>query len=186
MEPSKGEMRQYLDIVNRSVSVRRVGRVPYIFCHGLLPVPGAQLTRPYMPSLDKLVFAEASYLKLANLSFSWQSSAFLDVCGFWRTVFVGVSLSDPNMRRWLGWLHSNRTSELRESGGYEGASTYHLWIRKAPSDEDEKRWIESTVAHLGVRLVWVREWTEAGDALAKMLGLGERQDDDEANPTART
>lgn len=170
-EPSKGEMRQYLDLVNRSIAVRMVGRVPYIFCHGLLPVPQSPVARSHMASTDKLVFSEAAYLELANLSFSWQSSAFLDVCASRRTVFVGVSLSDPNMRRWLGWLHANRRAELAEASEYEGSATYHIWIRKEPRREEERRWIEASVAHLGIRLVWIQDWPDVGLSLSKMLGV---------------
>ncbi len=171
MEPLKGEMQQHLDLVNRSIAVRRVDRVPYLFCHGLLPVPDAKIARSHMQAVDKLVFSEATYLDLANLSFSWQSSAFLDVCASRRTVFVGVSLSDPNMRRWLGWLHSNRTAELTETSTYDGPATYHAWIRKTPPSDQEKRWIESSVAHLGIRLIWINDWTEVGPTLSRMLGL---------------
>lgn len=170
-EPSKGEMRQYLDLVNRSIAVRMVGRIPYIFCHGLLPVPQSPVARSHMASIDKLVFSEAAYLELANLSFSWQSSAFLDVCASRRTVFVGVSLSDPNMRRWLGWLHANRCTELAEASEYEGPATYHIWIRKEPQREEEKRWVEASVAHLGIRLVWIRDWPDVGLIFSKMLGV---------------
>ena len=35
------------------------------------------------------------------------------------------------------------------------------------------RWVESTVAHLGVRLVWLDDWSEMGAALTSMLGLAD-------------
>lgn len=167
----RGRTRQHIDLVNRTIAVRQVQRIPYIFCHGLLPIAGSTVARSHMAATDKLVFSEAAYLELANLSFSWQSSAFLDVCASRRTVFVGVSLSDPNMRRWLGWLHASRTEELADTRGYDGPSTHHIWIRKDPPTAEERRWVEASVAHLGVRLAWITDWHEVADTLSRMLGV---------------
>jgi hypothetical protein len=166
--PSK---KQGLDIITHSVSNRRANRIPFYFCHGLLPLPGRSLNKNAAQSIDKLVFSEASYLQLANLAFSWQSSVFIDVCSSKTVVFVGVSLSDPNMRRWLSWISSNRRLELIQQGKYTGVSTSHYWINKEPSLSTEKDWIESTVAHLGVRVIWIDSWDDVGKALKILLGM---------------
>jgi hypothetical protein len=167
--PTKGDDRECLDLVTRSISGRRPDRVPYILCHGMLPIPTAKAIKS-MAALDKLVFSESEYLELANQSFSWQSSAFLDICASRTVVFVGVSLSDPNMRRWLTWTHANRLREIQilEKRAV-GVSTLHYWINKRPREVELARIIESTVQHLGVRLIWIDEWNEVGDALRLML-----------------
>ncbi|HEV7472718.1 MAG TPA: SIR2 family protein [Pyrinomonadaceae bacterium] len=162
--------KQVIDIVTRAISNRRQSRIPYFFCHGLLPTPKPQRRGPQVESVDKLVFSETSYLQLANLAFSWQSSVFIDVCSSRSVVFVGVSLTDPNMRRWLSWIVANRVQELRDQGIYRGVSTTHIWINKAPASSQERSWIESCVAHLGVRLVWIDDWDEVGRALRALLG----------------
>lgn len=159
-----------IDVVTRSISGRRPGRIPYYFCHGLLPVPGGSAS-PHKNSVDKLVFSEAKYLQLANNAFAWQSAAFIDVCMSRSIVFIGVSLSDPNMRRWLSWVHASRVSELLELQGPESVSTTHYWITIDPGSVIKKRWIESTVAHLGVRLVWIPNWDATEIVLRKILGL---------------
>jgi hypothetical protein len=167
---AKGEQRPRFDMVTHGTSDRVRDRVPYIFCHGLLPVPDVH--RRWSPrAVDKLVFSEGSYLQLANSSFSWQSSVFLDVCAFRSVVFVGVSLSDPNMRRWLSWVHTNRIQELHARFGRGGPSTDHFWINKLPKSDTERQWIEASVAHLGVRLLWIPDWSQIGLALRAMLGL---------------
>ena len=32
-------------------------------------------------------------------------------------------------------------------------------------------WIEAAVSHLGIRLIWIDSWAQAGLALSKMLGI---------------
>lgn len=153
-----------VDRVTRLVSYREPGRIPYFFCHGLLPFPKASTRFKKDTDLGKLVFSESEYLALANTSFAWQSSAFLDVALFRQIVFLGVSLSDQNMRRWLAWIHAARTKELTRLGG-SGPSTTHYWITKHASTQAEERWVESCVAHLGVRVVWLSAWNELGPCL---------------------
>jgi len=166
----RGELKAVTDIVTHGISNRRANRIPYYFCHGLLPVPVSPARNQATQSLDKLVFSEATYLQLSNTSFSWQSSVFIDVCSSKSVLFIGVSLSDSNMRRWLSWIHANRIQELRERNAYRGVSTSHYWINKSPISDQERLWIESSVAHLGVRLIWINDWNEIGQALRLMLG----------------
>jgi len=157
-----------VDRVTRLLSYREVGRIPYFSCHGLLPFPNA--TKRFEAEIDfgKLVFSEGEYLALANSSFSWQASAFLSTSVFRHMIFVGVSLSDPNMRRWLAWVQAARCRELANLGA-GGASTSHYWLNMRPSSNDEAVWIESCVAHLGVRLIWLDNWNDAGKCLREAI-----------------
>lgn len=153
-----------IDRVTRSISYREAGRIPYFSCHGLLPFPNAN--RRFKKEIDfgKLVFCEGEYLALANSSFSWQASAFLSTSVFRHMIFIGVSLSDPNMRRWLAWGHATRRRELADFGS-NGTSTSHYWLNKRPNSKDEAAWIESCVALLGVRLIWLDDWNDAANCL---------------------
>ena len=74
------------------------------------------------------------------------------------------------MRRWLTWTHTNRLREIETlESRTVGVSTLHYWINKRPVDTQLEKIIEATVQHLGVRLVWVDEWSDAGAALNLML-----------------
>lgn len=157
-----------IDRVIGASSYRKPNRIPFVHCHGLLPVP-VRTKRKTPESIDKLVFSEGDYLQLANSSYSWQSSVFLEACATRCVVFIGVSLSDPNMRRWLSWTHASRIKELRLKPGTD--STTHFWINRIPKTEREKLRIECLVAHLGVRLVWVDEWQDIAVSLQLMLGI---------------
>jgi hypothetical protein len=158
-----------LDRITRSLSNRNSGRIPYVFCHGLLPIEGHPSSDWH--SIDKLVFSEPDYLQVANSGFTWQSSTFFECCMSRSVVFIGLSLSDPNLRRWLGIMHLNRLRELKSIGQITTTSAPHYWLRKFPEIPGEKKWIESAVAHLGVRLVWLEQWSDLGSFLRTMLGL---------------
>ena len=158
------------DRIVNGITSRHVNRIPYIHCHGILPISGVK-TRKGHNANDKLVFLEESYLQLANSPMSWQAINFIENCMQSKMVFVGVSLSDPNMRRWLGWIHSNKMNEFRINGLDCKDATEHFWINKKPKTDVEKIWVEESVSHLGVRLVWIDEWSQVGEALQKMLGL---------------
>jgi hypothetical protein len=158
------------DRVTRGISHREAPRIPYIFCHGLIPMDEGFSLFPQMAAPEKLVFSEGEYLQLANSAFSWQSSLFLGTAVLRSIVFVGLSFSDPNLRRWLAWVHANRTAEL-ETRGKNPECYEHYWLKEDIDDEDEKRWIESSVRHLGVRLVWIESWKKVGKYLERMLSL---------------
>ncbi len=152
-----------------SVSNYGLETIPYVFCHGLLPVTNNP--HKFSTSVDKLVFLEEEYLRIANNSFSWQATMFLDACVSQHIVFIGTSLSDPNMRRWLSWTHANRLDEMKKNGIDIKDSTQHYWIRTIPDNRKMMPWIESAVSHLGVRIVWIECWDQVDSALGKMLGL---------------
>lgn len=161
--------KQIFNKVTSSLSNQGDNRIPYIFCHGLLPIKENSST--FSCSIDKLVFLEEEYLQLANTSFSWQANAFLSACLSHHVIFIGTSLIDQNMRRWLSWIHSNRITEMKQHGLNVENSTQHYWIRQIPKDLRQIPWIEAAVAHLGIRLIWLNNWSEASVALEKLLGM---------------
>ena len=164
------EIPRVMDKEIRLLSSRQVGRIPYFFCHGLLPVPSAP-SRRVTSSTRTVVFSEGTYLQLSNTSYSWQAATFISVCSSAATVFVGMSMTDPNVRTWLAWMQDLRLRELREVGSAAEASTSHYWLRRRSPSSLEDRWLESSVSHLGVRLVWLDDWSEVEPALREMLLL---------------
>lgn len=161
------------DYIINGISHRNINRIPYIHCHGVIPINGTKERKGQIAS-DKLVFLEESYLQLAYSPISWQAMNFINNCMHSRMVFVGVSLTDANMRRWLGWIHHNKMKEFRINGIECSDSTEHYWINKKPKMDVEKTWVEESVSHLGVRLVWIDEWSQVGEVLSKLLGIWAR------------
>lgn len=170
----KGELKKVLERITHTISPERKGRIPYIYCHGLLLAPLSKIRSPLLTDNDKLVFSENAYLSLANNSYSWQSNEFINYCSKITLVFIGVSLTDPNMRRWLSWVHSLKLHELRQNKIVPENIIHkvysHFWINKEPKSTDEKKWIEACVQHLGVKVVWIRDWDKVGDKLNEMIG----------------
>jgi len=157
-------------MVPRSVFANVYGRIPYYFIHGLLPVPVRKRKHTVLSSEDKLVFTETAYLSLANSVYSWQAATFLNTCASHKVLFVGVSLSDSNMRRWLAWVHFNRLRELQELGKPVNSSTHHVWINTIKPELD-MRWLEALVAPLGIRILWIQDWNELEATVEHLFGL---------------
>ena len=158
-----------LDPQSDSLSSRTWDRIPYYYVHGQLPIPGQN--RFALDSRTKLVFSETSYHELANASFSWQASAFISTTSSSTTVFIGTSMTDPNLKRWLAWQHAARLRDLGDRGSQPDATTRHYWLRRRPESDAEQRWLESIVSHLGLRIVWLPQWTDAAIALRRMLNI---------------
>jgi len=158
------------DRVMNSLSSRMYDRIPYIHCHGAVLLEGSKM-KWGRNAVDKLVFSEASYLDLANSSFSWQSANFIDCCLRNKIVFIGVSFADTNMRRWLSSIHKSKMEDLQKNGGSHMDTTEHYWINRKPSSTTEMRWIEETVAHLGVRLIWIDDWKDVGLVMDTLMGI---------------
>jgi hypothetical protein len=149
------------------------GQIPYYYVHGVLPVPDGRIEFHKNIAADKLVFTESQYLQLSRSAYSWQSSTFLASCIHHRCVFVGLSFSDPNLRRWLAWEHDGKTTQRKERNLPTDRPT-HFWLKKRPHElrsslSSEQRLIEKSVEHLGIRVVWIDDWSKAGDMLDLML-----------------
>jgi hypothetical protein len=167
--------KQRLDIITRSISNNGEDRIPFYHIHGYLPIPYInKKVKKSLESIDKLVFSETEYLNLANSNFSWQSSVFLHSSYSTNLIFIGLSFADLNLRKWLSWTQSNRIKEIEQFdlNVNEGkAPSKHFWIRKKPKSENEERLLENNVAHLGVRIIWIDEYSQIGDALGNLLSI---------------
>lgn len=159
-----------LDRVAHDISQRHRASVPVYYVHGLLPVPDGGSRFNEGLSGNKLVFSENQYLQLSKSAYTWQSATFLSQCTQHRLVFFGLSFADPNLRRWLAWDHAGRTAE-RKGHGYATDKLQHYWIRQIPdgNSSNTKRMLQQSVAHLGVKIIWIRKWLEVGKALEILL-----------------
>lgn len=164
------ESKKFFDYMIDPTSYHEKDRIPYYFCHGVMPVPETK-SRTYVFNADeKLVFMENEYLQLANSSYSWQSSAFINTLTNHTVFFVGLSFVDPNIRRWLAWIQEERLraiQKLNPNGNVSTSSTSHYWIEKKPGNSIQMRMMESSVSHLGIRIIWVEDWNEVSTALEK-------------------
>ena len=168
-EKTRDATNHFKPLVN-SLNGFETGITYVVHCHGVIPHNESKV-RIGNKANDKLVFSESSYLQLANTSSSFQANHFISACMNSSIIFVGVSLTDSNMRKWLSWVHQMKLNDLIQNvGEIEENCTEHYWINTMRSSI-EMKWIEESVAHLGVRLIWINSWDEVGIALEKILGI---------------
>lgn len=157
-----------LDYMVEPTSVQYQHRIPYYFCHGVIPVPYSnRMAQRYFNAADKLVFSENEYLQLANSVFSWQSSSFMNTLTNNTVFFVGLSFKDPNIRRWLAWIQKSKLTAINLITKNSIDSTSHYWIEKDPKNSNLRAWYEASVAHLGIRMIWVDDYSQIVDVLEK-------------------
>lgn len=162
---------KFMDYVTEPITSRYRNRIQYVFCHGAVQIPYSPLSTQWRYNVyDKLVFSENEYLQLANFSFAWQSNSFFSVLTTNTVFFIGLSFTDPNIRRWLAWIHSCKIDSLKKMGK-KVDSTSHFWIEKNPNNANLKRWYESSVAHLGIRIIWIDQWEELPRVLRKAIHM---------------
>jgi hypothetical protein len=161
------DIKEILDLVTSSISSKNKGRIPYYFCHGALLNRLRHKGDHRFNATSKLVFSESSYLQIANTSFSWQATNFLNICADFTVIFIGVSLTDPNMRKWLSWIQNERKRDI----GKKVESTHHFWICKKTDYPETTKWIEASVLHLGVRIIWLDDWNQTENVMRNLLGI---------------
>jgi hypothetical protein len=159
--------------LSHDLASRQQGQIPYYYVHGVLPVPEGRAEFNSTIGADKLVFTESQYLQLSRSTYSWQSATFLASCIHHRCVFIGLSFSDPNLRRWLAWEHEGKTTQRQQRNLRTDRFT-HYWFKKRPHPKratlsTEQILIEKSVEHLGVNVVWLDDWSKAGEMLDLML-----------------
>lgn len=130
-------------------------------------------SKRYIPfdSRDRVIGTEDSYLELEGVNYSWPQTTFLNLAQSTSLAFVGVSMSDPNIRRWLSWASRIRNSEL-ERIGKRGKQSPHFWIHKRSMDKVSERMMEVSLVHLGVRVAWIDDWSEIRQAMNNLLAIG--------------
>ncbi len=148
------------------------GKIPIYHIHGCLPPNAVART-------GSVVAEERSYFGLSQSSSSWAQTTFTHSAQTSTLLFVGQSLSDANMRRWLGWEHE-RLSEERRYAGRNALTTLpsilspsHWWIHRGPGEAVHQDLLSKGMLHLGVNVAWVREWTEIDRAMRNMIGLAQ-------------
>jgi hypothetical protein len=167
--------RQRFDIISRSIGSQAKGRIPFYHIHGFLPVPYVYKGfKKSIISADKLIFSENEYLSLANTNYNWQASTFLQAENSNVLVFVGVSFTDINIRKWLSWTYSNRLSEIQHINKHfkgEVSPAKHFWIKRRPLTQNQESLLENLVSHLGVRIIWIDDFKQIKEVLERLLGL---------------
>lgn len=169
--PPHSHPKYYFKTVLRGIDGVPEEKTPIFHCHGAIK-PRGPFRRSALPdSRDKLVFLEEEYLTVATTTSSWQENVFMHFAHSSSMVFLGLSMSDPNIRRWLSIAHKAYVSDLITRHHNDPYATRHLWICERPSDPNEVPLMEMGLLHLGVRVGWIKSWAETEVALRNAMAL---------------
>jgi hypothetical protein len=143
-------------IANVSISTEAVKHQPHelpiYHVHGLLP------RKSKIPEDTELVFSEDAYHNQFLDPFSWSNLIQLTKLSQNTCLFVGVSLTDPNLRRLLD-VSWRKSSDKTKS---------HYLIKKLPLQDGSSEPIarlaklleEQDANLLGINIIWVKEFSE--------------------------
>ncbi|MGD0815566.1 MAG: SIR2 family protein [Verrucomicrobiota bacterium] len=162
-------------------------RIPIFHLHGCLtPQLPAQTQARGRESRENLVFPETTYGRISGKVFTWQQTVFLSHAQAHRIVFIGLSMSDQNIRRWLAWCNENAVEEHKlrsrkyskpgaQTAVLAGSDDYfigqNIWIEERPKSDRLADAMEFALAHLGTRICWLQSWNELAVALNNLSAL---------------
>lgn len=150
-------------IPNRAISSEAVrhnpSELPIYHVHGYLPRKGK------IPADAELVFSEDAYHSQFIDPFSWSNLIQLNKLTHNTCLFIGISLTDPNMRRLLDVAWRKNSAKALS----------HYIVKKAPKGSDDKvidqltKLLEEQDANaLGLNVIWIDEYADLPKMLEKI------------------
>lgn len=142
--------------------------IPIFHLHGSIS-PTNEFTKKFRDSRDSLIFLESSYNEVASSMHSWAQSTFLYSATNCKLVFVGLSMSDPNIRRWLSWTNQIYLRELNSVTEGKGISLPHLWIKPKSNSYEVQKFLDVSLRHMGVKIGLIQGYDKIGETLKKIM-----------------
>jgi hypothetical protein len=140
-------------------------------CHGAIIPDLLNAKSKTNDSRDRLIFLEEQYLQIANARSSWAETLFMFHALSSNMVFLGLSMSDSNIRRWLATAETEYKRDFEEVKKGELENPRHLWITQKINDDNYEKIILSSLIHLGVRPAYLDNWAELEKGLTNMLAI---------------
>jgi hypothetical protein len=142
--------------------------IPIFHLHGSIS-PTTPSTVKMRDSRDSLIFLESSYNEVASSMHSWSQSTFLYSATNSKLVFIGLSMSDPNIRRWLSWTNQAYLTELNNVTGGKGISLPHLWIKTKSKTDKVQEFLDVSLRHMGVKIGIIPNYESIEETLKKIM-----------------
>ena len=120
---------------------------------------------------ENLVFPEAAYSEIAGSTFSWQQNLFQYHAQKHRMVFLGLSMSDPNIRKWMAWSAANINKENFNRTGKKTILQRNVWVTTKPMNSVEETLKAYGLQHLGTRVGFLDTWTNIDKCLNNLFGI---------------
>ncbi len=152
---------RYFSVNSGSVRANSM-ELPIYHVHGLIPQRGA------LDEDQVLVFSEEGYHTAYNNPYTWSNVVQLNLMTQHTCVFVGLSMTDPNLRRLL-----EIASDAQSDAGPRHVALLRRLADKDLGDDEEMSskvaegisatyhlaW-ERTLGELGVRILWFEDFSE--------------------------
>ena len=145
--------------------------IPIYHCHGAIKPRGLVSAKPPRDARDRLVFLEDEYLRVATTTGSWPETLFLFYAQTTRLVMIGVSMADPNMRRWLSLANQSALQDVAAFSSAAAMTPRHLWLTCSPKEAFMRKMRGEALVHLGVRPAWIANWAQAESAIKNLLAI---------------
>lgn len=162
--------RRYYTRILRTIEYHKADLIPIYHLHGCI-FPNESIPNKFKrsSSYSKLVFNEESYMSVAGSVYNWAQTTFLYHAQFDNLLFIGLSMSDLNIRKWLYWTSQNHNTELSEICHIPIVDLHHMWINK--STPEEATTLEDSLSHLNVRYGYLSSWNDLEVGLRNLFGI---------------
>lgn len=122
--------------------------------HGYLPHPADDPEDRFLE--EAIVFSERDYHSQYMQSANWVNALQLHHFMSRSCLLIGLSVSDPNLRRLLDYAHTQ----------HRGVHPHrHFAIQKLEQSELQNRLLSMQLEGLGVKVLWVRKYSEISGLL---------------------
>ncbi len=156
----------------------RADELPVYHVHGLLPRDPANTGRP---GREPVVFAEQQYHALYTDPYHWTNIVQLNAIREHTCVFIGLSMTDPNLRRLLEI--GSRSSETVRHYAFLKRRTARDLVREDETLDEvpgatlgsfldwHQGLAEEVLRDLGVQIVWFDDYGQIRDAIQTLADL---------------
>jgi len=161
---------QYPFVQVTRTSIASGNKIPIIHCHGAI-APKYSKHKKTRDSRDKLVFLEQEYLAMANNGAAWAETIFLFYAQSTKLAFVGMSMSDSNIRRWMNAINLERSKDSLVFGCTAPSNPDHIWISSKPIIKPAEDIFLTSLLHLGIRPAWINSWSDLEAGLKSLSAV---------------
>jgi hypothetical protein len=148
----------------------RIGRIPIYHMHGFLKFYKSD--RQDDDEEVRCVFTEGEYYDFFNRPHSLFNYTFLYLLREYNCLFIGMSMTDENIRRLLHYSTSERRERAKETGKetVDTIALRHFCILKRSGSAKRDELTDISLRRLGTRAMWIDDFSEIPHRLAYVYG----------------
>lgn len=173
--------------ISKDAEVGGHGKMPIYHVHGIIPEKGPA---------DVVVFSEEEYHKRYSNSFHWSNIEQLHALSRKHCFFIGLSMTDPNLRRLLDAARNINNTDIENHYAFlrrqklekyclanVAEACKYMHVSESLIDKTKQKDIytlnysvlESIFRELGVKVIWYEEFDELPELVERVFGLNTHQ-----------